>query len=395
MENVVGSTQPERFVIQRRRSILLEYLITTSTHGLRSVGRAYSTCNRLVWIVTFTVACVLMLSFIVSSVLQYLSYPTQTNVEIVFNPTMPFPAVTICSGTPYRYDKINESLVDFFYRLYPSNATFNQSSLNLLSLPLMVDLFNRNRTDQLVSMGFRLSDMLLQCTYNEINCSNAFTLSISSILGNCFTFNWKTSTQFFTISGFGATLVIREGLQMTFYISREAYFPSTTYDIGLTVLLHSNDELPVPNENGLSLQPGLAHLITYQKSTTTFLPSPYTEGKSTVSDDLRALYQTTFMDQTASTVAAYSESVCRELCEQAYIFSKCSCIFPLPFMTRYVFTLDGNLVFTNCCNPLTEQVNCAYSAIQQFSACLELQTIWCQHCPPQCTHTSFNTTKWK
>jgi hypothetical protein len=233
--------------------------------------------------------------------------------------------------------------------------------------------------------------MLLSCTYNGIDCSNAFTLSMSAILGNCFTFNWKTSTRFFTLSDFGTTLVVKEGLQMTFYIPREFYFPNTVSNIGLTVLVHDNDELPLPSENGLSLQPGLSHSIIYQKSTTTFLPPPYTQCTSNVGSDLHALYQTTFLNETASAIAAYSDSVCRELCEQAYIFSQCSCIIPIPFLAKQVFTLDGNLVSANCCNPLTHQVACAYYAKQQFAVSDQLQTIWCSHCAPQCTQTYFNT----
>jgi hypothetical protein len=263
--------------------------------------------------------------------------------------------------------------------------------LNLLGFPLLVDLINKDDTEAIAFLGFQLSDMLLACTYNGIDCSNAFIPILSSALGNCYTFNWKTSTPFYTIADFGDTLVFKEGLTMAFYIPRESYFPSALYDIGLTILLHDNDELPDPNENGLSLQPGLSHLITYRKSETTFLPSPYTTCTSNVGDDLRALYQTTFINYSASTAVAYSESVCGELCEQAYIFSQCSCILPVPFYTRYVLALGGNLVPANCCGILNNQIACAYTAQQQFSANDQLQTIWCSHCTSQCKNTLFTS----
>ena len=391
LDSVIGSTEPKHFTEQDDPSVVVDYLISTSTHGLRGVGRAYSTLNRLFWVFIFTVATGFMCYFVVSSVLQYFAYPTQTKVEILLDLSMPFPAVTICSANPNRYDKMNTSLVNFFYRLYSTNATFNQTILNSLALPLYGDLFNRNQIDESRSIGFYISDMLLACTYNGIDCSNAFIPSISSVLGNCYTFNWKTSTNFFTLANFSSTLVLKEGLSMAFYIPREIYFPSTWFDTGLTVLLHDNDELPLPNENGLNLQPGLSHSIIYRKSETTFLPSPYTECTSAVGDDLRSLYETTFLNQTASTAVAYSESVCRELCEQAYTYSQCSCILTLPFFTRKVFTLDGNLISANVCNALTEQIICALNAKQQFAASDQLQTLWCNHCAPQCKHTYFST----
>ena len=390
VENIGRTAQPKSMVEQLCRSIVIDYLLSTSTHGLHGVGRAHSIYNRLFWIMSFVIAIGLMFYFVVSSVLQYYAYPTQTNTEITLDRSMSFPAVTICNANPFRLDKINASLVHFFYRLHPSNTTFDQNIANHLAYSLISDLGNRNQTEELWSIGFQLSDMLLACTYNGMDCSNAFISSFSSALGNCFTFNWKTSTPFFTIADFGTAFVLKEGLTMTFYVPRELNLPLPNYDVGLTVLLHDNVELPVPNENGLNLQPGLSHVITYHKSQTMLLPPPYTHCTSTVGVDLRALYETTFLDQTASSSVAYSESVCDELCEQAYIFSICSCIVPLPFFTRQVLTFDGKLIYANTCNPLVDsQLNCVFNAEKQFAASDRLQNRWCSHCASQCVHTSF------
>ncbi|CAF1068437.1 unnamed protein product [Adineta ricciae] len=390
MDNIVGSTKSKHFIEQRRRSIVIDYLIATSTHGLRGVGRAYSKSNKIFWIITFTFATGLMFYFVISAILQYFAYPTQTNVEINLDPQMNFPAVTICSGNPNPYKRINASLVDFFYRLYPSNVTFNQSFLNSLQIPLYIDLFNRNKTEELQSISFQLTDMMLSCTYNGISCLNAFITSITPSFGNCYTFNWKTSTPFFTLNNFSSTFVARDGLAMSFYIPRESYFPTTLFDAGLVILLHDNNELPIPEENGLSLTPGLSYYLTYRKSETTFLSAPYTQCTSAVADDLLSLYQTTFINQTASEITAYSESICRELCEQSYTFSQCSCIVPSDFFTRLIYTLDGHLIAANICSPFGGQLECSFNSKQRFDADSELQTLWCDRCHPQCQHTDFS-----
>ncbi|CAF0860576.1 unnamed protein product [Adineta steineri] len=390
LENIVGSKESEHFTKQDNPSIVIDYLLATSTHGLRSVGRAYSKRNRMFWLLIFTIATGLMFYFVISAILQYFAYPTQTKVDINLDLSMAFPAVTICSGNPNRYDKTNISLVNFFYRLNSPNTTFNQSELDNLLLPLYIDLFNRNQIEEWQSLGFKMSDMLLSCAYNGIDCSNAFIPSISSALGNCYTFNWKTSTDFVTLTNISSTFVLKEGLGMSFYIPTEIYFPATWADAGLVVLLHDNDELPLPNENGLYLKPGASHLIVYRKSVTTFLPHPYTQCTSEVADDMRSLYQTTFINQTASTAVAYSESVCRILCEQAYIYSQCSCIIPVPFFLRKVYTLDNNLINANTCSMLTNEAACAFTAQQKFSASNHLQDLWCVRCNPQCTHTYFD-----
>jgi hypothetical protein len=392
IDNIVGSTNAKHFVEQRRESIIIDYLLATSTHGLRSVGRAYSKFNRLCWVLMFTVAFGFMFYFVISAILQYYAYPTQTTVEIQLDREMAFPAVTICSGNSYRYDNINASLVSYFYRLNSPNTTFTQAILNSLAMPLIVDLFRRNQTEELVSIGFQLSDYLLSCSYNGISCSDVFTASISPAMGNCFTFNWKASGNVFKISDYGETLLIRDGLSMSFYVPQELFFPASLFDVGLVITLHDNDELPIPTETGLFLQPSASHLITYQKSETTFLPSPYTNCTSDVSDDLRALYMSAFLNSTASTEVVYSDSLCLELCQQAYIFSQCSCILPMPFFTREVVTINGVLISADFCNVLTSQLSCAFLAKQQLSANDSLQTLWCSRCVTQCIHTDFQTT---
>ncbi|CAF3187174.1 unnamed protein product [Rotaria sp. Silwood2] len=389
LDNTVVCSQPKKVEQRRRQSIFIDYLLATSTHGLRSVGRAHSNFNLVFWIIVFTAAFGLMLYFVIAAILQYFAYPTQTNVEIRLDRSMSFPAVTICNANPFRYDRMNASLASYFYRLYPLNATYNQSVINSLELSLIVDLINRNKTEELWWVGFQLSDLLLQCTYNGIDCSNTFTPSMSTVFGNCFTFNWQTSTKIFTLNDFGNTSVMKEGLSMLFYIPREMYFPVQNGDVGLTILLHDNKELPLPNENGLNLQPSLSHLITYRKTETTFLSSPYTECMSDVSLDMRALYEATFFNDSSSTVIVYSESVCLELCEQAYIFSQCSCIFPIPFLTRSVLTFDGRLVPANFCNPSNQEATCSFVSRRDFYASEQIQTRWCSKCNAQCQHTDF------
>jgi hypothetical protein len=211
-------------------------------------------------------------------------------------------------------------------------------------------------------------------------------------MGNCFTFNWKASGKVFTISDYGQTILIRDGLAMSFYVPQELFFPITWFDIGLVITLHDNDELPIPTETGLYLQPSASHLITYYKSETTFLSAPYTNCTSDFGDDLRALYMSTFLDPTASAEVIYSESLCLELCEQAYIFSQCSCILPMPFFTRKVLSIDGVLTSAEFCNVFNNQILCAFAAKQKLFATDSLRTLWCSRCVTQCTHTDFQVT---
>ncbi|CAF4586983.1 unnamed protein product [Rotaria sp. Silwood2] len=140
----------------------------------------------------------------------------------------------------------------------------------------------------------------------------------------------------------------------------------------------------------MRLRPGLAHTITYRKSQTIFLSKPYTNCTTVVEYNLRHIYDVIFDPQLVGQVA-YSEALCYELCEQAYIFSQCSCILPIPFLMRYVFSLDHNdLLPTNTCMPSTTEEQCALTARQQIAINASLMAIWCSRCASQCKYTQFS-----
>jgi hypothetical protein len=300
---------------------------------------------------------------------------------------MDFPAVTVCSANPFRADTMNVSLLAYAQRI---GINVTGEALENLATAMIVDLFNRNETVELRNIGFQLSDMLLSCSYNNINCSSNFTYSISSVFGNCYTFNWKASmTNVLTLNDLGSGVIFFEGLTMTFYVPRELYFPFPSYDDGLILLVHDNAELPLTAQKGIRLQPGLAHAIAYTKSQTIFLQEPYTNCTSSIAADLTDLYKTTFGAEAAS-IVAYSETVCQELCEQAYIFSRCSCVLTIPFFARNVFPLEHDrLQPANCCIPFSSETQCAAIALQQLRKNPDLFATWCTHCAPQCTHTDF------
>ena len=377
------------FLQRHRRSILIDYSLTTSTHGLRSIAAAYNTLHRVFWIVAFVGAFVCMSGFIVFEILQYLSFPTQINVEIVLKRNMPFPAVTFCNANPFRSSHMNKSL-----SMYAEESGLNvtEERLHTIAFTMLVDRINQNRTSELTSVGFQLSDILLECSYNGMNCSENFVRSLSPIFGNCFTFNWKTATnRLFTLADVGPNMTLFEGLSLSFYYPRHLTFPMPYSEDGLVVQLHENDELPMISRNGLRLQPGLAHKIAYRKSQTIFLHEPYTNCISTIDFDIHELYESTFEPDSVPELA-YSEEVCNQLCEQAFIFAQCSCIYPIPFFTRRVLMpADDKLILANCCVPTTSQNACATKARREFVSDSTLRTKWCSRCAPQCEHTQFIT----
>ena len=249
-----------------------------------------------------------------------------------------FPAITICSGNPFRYDKYFPALIHYIQTNNLSSNPPNITSDDLYkgTFNYIADLFNHNRTDQMLYYGFQLEDILLDCSYNGYDCRNMWTKTISPVLGNCYTFNRQTideQTPVFRINDVnGQNLALHNGLAITFYLNVELYYPTLQYGIGLTGVLHNPDEQPLVRYAGTQFSPGFEHNLVYEKSVTTYLNSPYTPCTREMRDDMKDLYS--LFDNNTDYI--YSAIVCIELCHQTYVYQRCGCIYPTYFYLNHV-----------------------------------------------------------
>lgn len=268
---------------------------------------------------------------------------------IHLNRSQLFPAVTLCSGNPVRYDKYLRPLISF---LRSRNAELAQRNITRDDIyyggfNFMVDLFNQNRTSEMLSYGFQLEDMLMSCSYNGYDCRGMWTRTLSPFLGNCYTFNRRTidgQSKLFQINDVDPKLqAIHIGLAITFYLNVELYFPVLEYGQGLSGILHNPDEPPLIRYAGQRFSPGFEHSLVYQKSISTYLGSPYTSCTEQVREDMRSLYN--LFDK--NTDYTYSETVCLELCQQVYIHEQCGCVYPIYFYLNQV-SLSMGAHLTRC-----------------------------------------------
>ncbi|CAF4536154.1 unnamed protein product, partial [Didymodactylos carnosus] len=139
------SNKKKDYIKRHRLSIINEYLMNTSTHGLKSLGLAYNSFNGLFY---------------------YYHYPTQTIIEIKSETELNFPAVICCNSNPFRYDKINESFNNY---LLNTNCTYIHNNVYCMK-QFINNLFNSNNQTQVVNYGYDINDLLAGCNYNILNC---------------------------------------------------------------------------------------------------------------------------------------------------------------------------------------------------------------------------------
>ena len=177
----------------RRRSIIREFALNTSTHGIPGIARGRSKYSRLFWTVSLLIFAGIMLFFIVSSIQEYFEYPTQTLVSINEDWNQPFPAVTICNRSPMRFDRVIEPFLEYTNERGITNTNDTVIVTKLLNAHFYDFVRHKfNRNEAVDELFHSLDELLVSCTYNLVPCSAAdFEPFLSSIYGRCYTFNGK------------------------------------------------------------------------------------------------------------------------------------------------------------------------------------------------------------
>ena len=179
--------------ILRRRSIVREFCLNTSAHGLPGIVRSETIPNRIFWSFSTAVFFGVATFFVVQSIQAYFKYPSQTTVEMKFEWPVRFPAFSFCNSCPARFDRFIEPFLEYAHEnnLTIANNTESFTYENAMhAREFLNTLINQNRS--LLNYFFPLSAMLIDCSFNSVPCNESdFTSFISASYGLCHTFNAK------------------------------------------------------------------------------------------------------------------------------------------------------------------------------------------------------------
>lgn len=183
----------DRKRVRRRRSILQEFSMNTSTHGIPGIARSESVTNRIFWSISLIGFTGVMFYFIIEAIRAYFNYPTQTSIDIIPEWPQYFPAFTLCNISPIRFDGFIVPFLNYTGALNGTNITdinsFSKAQAGRIQGFLQTKI---NAGESLDSMFFPLSSMLIYCNFNGKACSsNDFVYFISAAHGMCYTFNAK------------------------------------------------------------------------------------------------------------------------------------------------------------------------------------------------------------
>ncbi|XP_065714849.2 acid-sensing ion channel 1 isoform X1 [Patagioenas fasciata] len=283
-------------------------------HGLSHIFVEGSLgARQALWAVAFLLSLSVFLYQVADRIVYYLEYHHVTLLSEEESPEMTFPAVTFCNINRVRVSQLSHEdllylapLVDYepgmelgFSPAQPGPGDEDEP-LNLYGF------FNRT--------CHQLEDMLLSCSYRGERCGPSDFAAVFTRYGKCYTFNAGQDGKPRLITMKGGT---GNGLEIMLDIQQDEYLPvwgetdETSFEAGIKVQIHSQDEPPLIDQLGFGVAPGFQTFVSCQEQRLIYLPPPWGDCKATAGDS--EFYDT------------YSITACRIDCETRYLVENCNC----------------------------------------------------------------------
>jgi len=298
---------------------LEEFCLNSSTHGIPSIYRSTSYFLKTSWTL-FTVGSTGLCFYLMTlSIIEFLSYPVSTNIEIVKEVPTLFPSVSICNLNPYKIQdpKINFYLKEIRKKIEQTNDIHPDMKRTLLKKIVQQNLSNN---EQKKLFGWQLKEMLFHCKFNGFPCNQLFDFEYLYNINylNCYKFNGVDSA----LKKIGKS-GLNSGLQLELYIGKSQ--DSLTDNNGIRVIIHNYTEKKIfPEDEGINLEPGKKYLIGIKRTFYKKESKPYSD----CIDDLSLEnYGSNWLIEKMKTFnfSYYSSNLCEKMNYQKMTEEKCNC----------------------------------------------------------------------
>ncbi|CAN0030008.1 LOW QUALITY PROTEIN: epithelial sodium channel subunit alpha-like [Lampetra fluviatilis] len=351
----------------------------TTIHGaIRLVCSKRNKLKTAFWSLLFIVTVILFYYTSALVFLQYYSYTVAVTMGLMFQQST-FPAITVCSLNPYRYEVVQSSLRELdsmtgqaLHRLYGYQPPATQAAGTAAAPGIRLDtgvVLERTGPD---TVGFKLcnatggdcfyqsygsgvqavtewytfqyvsimsqvpsyikqsddaniGDFIFSCMFSGMPCSDSeYSRFHHPTYGNCYTFNSANSSKLWQASKPGRDY----GLSLILRTEQNDYIPFLSTVAGARIMVHDQESPPFMEEGGFDMRPGIETSLGIRMLEATRMPDPYgncTEDGSDV--PVLNLYS-----------SAYTVQACVRSCFQLALVEACGCghyFYPLPPNAAY------------------------------------------------------------
>ncbi|XP_078105125.1 acid-sensing ion channel 1B-like isoform X1 [Sander vitreus] len=265
------------------------------------------------WAVAFTLALSAFLLQVVDRVIYYFQYDYITLLDENSAKNMTFPAVTMCNYNFVRKSQMSYSdlifmgpLLGFEEGMAPGFPLAPEPDRPPGSRFSLDEFYNRTR--------HRIEDILLECNFRGLECGPENFREIFTRYGKCYTFNSGQDGRPLLLTMKGG---MGNGLELMLDIQQDEYLPvwgetdETSFEAGIKVQIHTQDEPPFIDQLGFGVAPGFQTFVSCQEQRLTYLPPPWGDCKATPMD--------------SDFFNTYSITACRIDCETRYLVENCNC----------------------------------------------------------------------
>ncbi len=156
---------------------------------------ACSVFFRVVWGLALLAGTTILLVAFVTQLKLYLAFKVTTVLSVSEQPTLEFPAVTICNYNQFRKSLAEEqpNTAKILKELFSVDAILEREKDNFMEAESQVS-DDWNVTQNLIRLSHRLEDLVLFCHWcgRTIPCEKYFTMVLTEA-GVCYTFNSRES----------------------------------------------------------------------------------------------------------------------------------------------------------------------------------------------------------
>ncbi|XP_043939754.1 acid-sensing ion channel 1 [Protopterus annectens] len=325
----MGHLSKEKDSLQEFTRILLNH---STFHGIKYIFSGRLSCSRrIIWLLAFMISLGLLFTWSSNRLRYLLSSPVHTKVHVVYAKNLTFPAVTICNNNLLLLRRMTKSdlyltgywlgLLDEKLKVRPvAREILNDERWKWLEKFLDFSFYLPPRDKDNVMfhlidrLGHQIEEMLLECKFQGDLCGPHNFSTVFTRYGKCYTFNSGRDGKPIKTTMKGGT---GNGLELMLDIQQDEYLPvwgetdETSFEAGIKIQIHSQEEPPFIDQLGFGAAPGFQTFVSCQEQRLIYLPPPWGDCKSTPIDS-------DFFD-------TYSITACRIDCETRYLVENCNC----------------------------------------------------------------------
>ncbi|KAL5007157.1 hypothetical protein ScPMuIL_015963 [Solemya velum] len=353
----VGNNQPSTCQTPALKERLAHLADTTTLHGVPRIVSSTRWYRKLIWLIlVLTVVCYLIVQ-LTDLYKVFMKNPIKTSIRMKYQPTMSFPAVTLCNVNPIRKSKLKDfenALSNYTGESYPAeiyNGTMDhgddyydyydedfedvhseyQSEELKLMKPKPFDkwhtlqrqlIFNMSKMSwsQRDSVGHQYENLIVGCTVAGRECIGDVGVMSTSTYGNCFTLESPT----YKTKASGPLF----GISVTLNLENFEFIDDFRRGNGARLVIHQPGTMPMPDQEGITLSAGYETTISLNKIRKRRLGPPHG-----VCDDAKE-FKTKYKMQ-------YTRQICQFVREKIDIHKNCLCdlrdvYLPLLYATTHL-----------------------------------------------------------